>query len=405
MLRDWFYRHAGHVHGPVTIRDLRAAVLLRFVNPDDLVRERVLGDWTPARQVPDLHEVARSQPGDKAGAKRSGFTLVELLVVIAIIGVLIGLLLPAVQAAREAARRTSCGNNLRQQGLALLSHHDARKRFPEGSGSGKQSLWNTTGVNWRVHIFPFMELADVHSKLEFGTSNVFSGSGLYGVKWQAPNNVLRGMLVSQYRCPSNSSDPWQDQLPDLGRAFEEQTLNADYAGIAGAYPDPGGRGSAVCRKSYNGYTCNTGLLVPHETRRIDQATDGASKSIIVAEQSGLVDGLARASNYFGAWCGGRDDWCGFSANPRPANQIPDDGSCNYHHSGVTVVRFQINTRTATPRSSSRPEDNNTIINSSHPGLAMVLFADGSVRSLGEIVEIDAFRRLASSNDGQPVAIE
>lgn len=31
MLRDWFYRHAGHVHGPVTIRDLRAAVLLRFV--------------------------------------------------------------------------------------------------------------------------------------------------------------------------------------------------------------------------------------------------------------------------------------------------------------------------------------------------------------------------------------
>ena len=35
MLRDWFYRHAGYVHGPVTIRDLRAAVLLRFVHPDD----------------------------------------------------------------------------------------------------------------------------------------------------------------------------------------------------------------------------------------------------------------------------------------------------------------------------------------------------------------------------------
>lgn len=44
MLRHWFYRHAGHVHGPVSIRDLRAALLLRFVNPDDLVRERVLSD-------------------------------------------------------------------------------------------------------------------------------------------------------------------------------------------------------------------------------------------------------------------------------------------------------------------------------------------------------------------------
>jgi len=62
----------------------------------------------------------QGRPGERfPRGGRQGFTLIELLIVIVIIAILAALLFPVFARAREQARKTRCGSNLRQIGLAL----------------------------------------------------------------------------------------------------------------------------------------------------------------------------------------------------------------------------------------------------------------------------------------------
>jgi len=125
----------------------------------------------------------------KSGGRLGGKGLAICGIVFSSIGILwtvvvllIGMLLPAVSQVREAARRTASMNNMQQQSLAMLNYESAYMQFP---------LQDNNGLSWRVHILPFIDCGELHSRFNLDEP------------WDsATNKPLIDEMPAIFACPS-----------------------------------------------------------------------------------------------------------------------------------------------------------------------------------------------------------
>jgi prepilin-type N-terminal cleavage/methylation domain-containing protein/prepilin-type processing-associated H-X9-DG protein len=193
---------------------------------------------------------------------RTGFTLVELLVVMAIIAILVGLLLPAVQRVRESAARSSCTNNLKQLGLAMLNYEAGNSRFPPGLSP---AVGTFTGHTAQTYILPHIEQDPLFRSMDVK---------LYRADGSGKNNPGRATPVKTFACPSDDS---------FGRVTDGGDARANYSTCAGSgtlspIDYEAGVNWNAAKKCDNG-----GAFTPYRGRAQLDFRDGTSSTALMSE--------------------------------------------------------------------------------------------------------------------------
>jgi len=317
---------------------------------------------------------------------RRAFTLVELLVVIAIIAVLIGLLLPAIQSAREAARKSQCGGQVKQIGLALHTFHDTYKSLPfsvknpgQCTPPSGQAVLNHTG--W-ITLLPFLEESNLYDRfnLTAATGQRATAGTLTSPDAIASGNAaLSTTILNTLICPSDS-----------GPKVYAPADSSYGCGVANS-----------ARTSYNfnvsdGNSCTAWVSENTATRpmfgvssrcRFQDITDGTSSTVAICETTlDVYDGECAS------WACASHVGLGVAFHDNPCRWINDWGCCSWQTPAFNQANFRV----------GRLGEWGAV-GSMHIGGLNVLMGDGAVRWIGESIDLGLRRNLSRIADGSVIS--
>jgi prepilin-type N-terminal cleavage/methylation domain-containing protein len=360
--------------------------------------------------------------------KREAFTLVELLVVIAIIGILIALLLPAVQAAREAARATQCKNNLKQLGLASLTHYSTQKHYPT-SGWGYHWVGdpdagydlNQPG-GWAYNLLPFLEDRQIRDL----------GRGMSYPSKEAQLIIMAKTPAPSFNCPSRRSNPrgqLTDDLYNIPSAVKNSDTmlfnRGDYAGNAGTDVNTSG-GPVVGGNAWDVPDLNrissfnvrawlnqsgqdwqkkaTGVLYTCSVLTIKQIPDGTTKTYLIGEKSlqpRFYEGNLRGPTDNGTIFQGHDwDILRWAAD---GDTYPTAASYPANAVDWKPLHDQDNSDASNPWGSA-DKWGQTNFGSAHQSGTFFVMCDGSVQTIPYTIDARIHYSLANRKDGKTIQL-
>jgi prepilin-type N-terminal cleavage/methylation domain-containing protein/prepilin-type processing-associated H-X9-DG protein len=298
-----------------------------------------------------------------------GFTLIELLVVITIIGILTGLLLPAVQSSREAAHRSSCANNLKQIGLAVLSFESENGVLPP------RCQTSVPYRGWGPNLLPYLEEKSLAKQYNYDLNF-----------WDPGNAAAVATPVAVFSCPSAPSGRkvkivTDDDAPVVGIVTGTIGAEGDYfaPNSVDAFWLPPAQYALASDE------LEAPALAVGRGRRVSEITDGAAFTLLISELAGRPDywikGVRQPDNSalrFPYWWG---PWASY--NSCIYKTWSDDGQTP---GGLCTINC----------------NNSWGIYAFHPTGANAVFVDGSVHFLAVGLDRNVFAALVTRAGGEVI---